>query len=71
MKPGTRIEVRNFRLDGQPHWERARIGRWHAEYRANPALKPAGYHPVTFDADGARLLVHEESFRVVDNGAPR
>jgi hypothetical protein len=28
--------------------------------------KPDGYHPVTYD-DGGKLLVHESSFRVVDN----
>lgn len=62
-RPGTRIEVKGFDLSNQPRWEGARIGA----YRKAHMPYPAGYHPVTFDADKARLLVHESGFRVVDN----
>lgn len=64
LKTGTRIEVRGWYLAFNETWEPAKIGRWHPSYR--DVEKPAGYHPVTF-ADGAKLLCHEEGFRVVDN----
>ncbi len=64
LKAGTRIEVSGFGLDNRERWEGARIGR----VQKFMLPLPAGFHPVTFDADRARLLVHESGFRVVDNG---
>jgi hypothetical protein len=70
IKTGTRIEVRGIGLDFDTVWYPAKIGRWHPScLRLRPGefdAKAAGYHPVTYD-DGCRLLVHESSFRVVDN----
>ena len=65
IRAGTRIEVKGFDLQSNVTWEAARIGRWHHSYRNQE--KPAGYYPVTFAADGARLLAHESGFRVVEN----
>jgi hypothetical protein len=67
LKAGTRTEVRGWDLSFNETWGLARIGRWHPSYR-DPASRPPGYHPITFD-DGAKLLGHESSFRVVDNRA--
>jgi hypothetical protein len=64
LKTGTRIEVSGMSTNFEPVWYPAKIGRWHASFRAID--KPAGYRPVTYD-DGGKLLVHETSFRVVDN----
>ena len=64
MKAGTRIEVAGMSLNFEQVWYPAKIGRWHSSFRN--AEKPSGYHPVTY-ADGGKLLVHESSFRVVDN----
>ncbi len=63
IKTGMRIEVRGFGLDNQERWESARIGR----VQKFMLPMPVGYHPVTFDADGARLLVHESGFRIMIN----
>lgn len=65
MKAGTRIEVQTMNMDFSRSWEGAVI------MRRTKAMEPMpdGFHPVRFDADGARLLVHESGFRVVDNRA--
>jgi hypothetical protein len=72
IKTGTRIEVSGMGLDFHAVWYPAKIGRWHRScLRVEPGqfdAKAAGYHPVTYD-DGGKLLVHETSFRVVDNRA--
>lgn len=65
LRAGTRIEVRGFDMQSNVCWEEAKIGT----YRRDQEPRPAGYHPVTFLADNARLLVHESGFRVVDNRA--
>ena len=59
-----KLEVSGIGLDFAPVWYPAKIGRWHSSFRGSE--KPDGYHPVTYD-DGGKLLVHESSFRVVDN----
>lgn len=71
MKAGTRIEVRGFDLANRERWEGAKIGQWHSSFQGEKgkAERPAGYHPVTFDRGGARLLVHESGFRVVGDKA--
>lgn len=62
LKTGTRIEV--FVLfPGAPN-EKATIARWLKKY--GPRERTPGYHCVQF-ANGGVLLVHETSFRVVDN----
>lgn len=66
LKSGTRISIRGFDAQNREVWEAGRIGRWHRSYR-DPASRPAGYYPVTFDADEAKSLLHESSFRIVDN----
>ena len=63
MKTGTRIEVSGITTEWQETWEPARITRKMAYMHPIPE----GYHPVKFAADGARLMVHETNFRVVDN----
>jgi hypothetical protein len=63
-----KLEVSGIGLDFAPVWYPAKIGRWHSSFRG--IEKPDGYHPVTYD-DGGKLLVHESSFRVVDNRALR
>lgn len=72
LKAGTRIEVSGLGLDFQPVWYPAKIGRWHSScLRIKPGqfdAKAAGYYPVTYE-DGGKLLVHEDSFRVIDNRA--
>ena len=64
MKPGTGIEVRGFDLSGNTRWEPAKIGRMRKEH----GVPPAGFYPITYLADGAKLLGHENGFRV-DNRA--
>lgn len=69
LKTGTRIE-----LYGTPAFpgfpgvapEQAKIGRWTA--RNGDRNRLPGYHLVVF-SNGGRLLVHETSFRVIDNRA--
>ncbi len=64
LQCGTRIKVRLYPLDGSEMWEAGKIGR----VRSFMLPMPEGYSPVTF-ADGSRLLVHKDSFRVIDNHA--
>jgi hypothetical protein len=73
LKTGTRIELYGTpamgSFPGVPA-EQATIGRWTAingavKNRAYPDGK-AGWHVVRF-ADGARMLVNETNFRVIDN----
>lgn len=61
LKPGTRIEVGCSDIAGRRVWEAARI------IRRTKVMGPpeAGWHPIRFDADGARLMCHEGGFRVV------
>jgi hypothetical protein len=63
MKPGTRIEVLGFDINNQEVWEPAKIGRLNRKH----STPIPGFEPVTFDLDGARLMVHVNRFRVVDN----
>jgi hypothetical protein len=65
MKPGTRVEVRGFDQLNNERWEAAKIGRW--LYQS--VDRPDGFQPVTFYADGAKLLIHESRLRVIDNRA--
>lgn len=53
MKAGQRIEVRIYPLSG-PALEPAKVAR----VTKDMLPLPAGFVPVRFDADGARLLVH-------------
>lgn len=69
LSPGTRIETKGFpAFAGFPGVapERARIGRWLSYMGPRSAIP--GYHPVKFE-DGRTLMLHETSFRVVDNRA--
>lgn len=66
LKPGTRIEVNGWDLEWRVTWEAARILKPRPE---NLPLPGPGWHIVKFDAGGT-LCVHENRFRVVDNGAP-
>lgn len=60
LKTGTRIEFNANALHGA---ETAVIMR---KSKAMGNI-PAGFHPVRFASDGARLLAHESSFRVISN----
>jgi hypothetical protein len=63
MKAGTRIEIRGWDPANHEVWEAATIGR--VQKFMLPLLD--GYHPITFTADGAKVLCHESGFRVIDN----
>jgi hypothetical protein len=63
LKIGTRIEIRGFDLSNKERWEAAKIGR---QRKSDGAVR-AGYHPITYLADGAQLLCHESGFRVISN----
>jgi len=62
-KAGTRIEVG---LDDGVN-ETGVILRW--TKAMGKREKIPGYHPVSFDSDGAKLMVHESGFRIIDNRA--
>jgi hypothetical protein len=62
LKTGTRIEV--FVSHPQGRNEQAKIVRWTKVSGA----RREGWHIVKF-ADGGKLCIHEEDFRVVDNRA--
>lgn len=64
LKIGTRIELQGTPALGvQP--EAAVIGRWN-EKISGPHSEMPNWHIVRF-SDGARLCVHEDRFRVIDN----
>jgi hypothetical protein len=60
-----RIEVRQFDFNGGVIWEPAQTQRW-TKFNG-PRDTMQGWNVVKFDADGARLLVHDDRIRVVDN----
>jgi hypothetical protein len=67
LRPGTRIEICG--MDAFPGFpgvapEQAVIVRW--TKRQGPRERVPGYHHVKF-ADGGFLLVHEDSFRVMES----
>lgn len=62
IKTGTRIEV--FVSHPQGTNETARIARW----TRVSGPRREGWHIVKF-ADGGKLCIHEENFRVIDNRA--
>lgn len=55
FKCGARVKVLGFGWNGEETFEYATITR----RTKNAAGLPVGYHPVRFDADGGRLMVHE------------
>lgn len=61
MKTGTRVEVGL----GLGQTETGVILRW-SKVMGKPENIP-GFHPVRFDSDGAKLMVHESGMRVIDN----
>ena len=67
LKTGTRVRIET--LSGatfERGWaETGRIGRWHPGY--TPDKRPEGYYPVTFDSDGARMLVHRDRLMVCND----
>jgi hypothetical protein len=61
LKPGTRIEVRQ----AMGVLEAATILRW-TKAMGNRDRAP-GYHLVSYDNNGGRMMVHEDCFRVIDS----
>jgi hypothetical protein len=70
LKCGTRVMVRQmcFATGQWIDGEAAKVTRW--TNRMGPRNRlPAGYEPIKFDRDGGVLMIHRDSFRVIDNRA--
>ena len=69
LKPGTRIVVRQlcFATGRWVDGDHAKIARWTKRQGPRNGL-PAGYEHVRFD-DGGAIMLHCDSFRVIDNRA--
>jgi len=68
MKTGTRVRILSFvGAQCERDWsETGRIGRWHPNW-SDKSVRPDGYFPVTFDSDGARMLVHRDRLMVCND----
>lgn len=65
FKVNQRIEIGTKDIAGRDVWEPARVMR---RTKVMGEL-PKGFVPVRFDADGARLLVHENGIRAAGRAA--
>lgn len=65
FKCGQAVEAQGFDAACKEVWERGTIMPWTQSMGARDRL-PAGFHPVKFAADGARLMVHESRLRALE-----
>jgi hypothetical protein len=65
IRSGTHVEVGL----GCDRVETGTVMRWLKYMGPRDAIP--GYHPIRFDLDGAKLMVHERGLRVIDNRADR